>query len=64
MVGFNTGNRDNISSNHICIICSLLLRDPVQLSECGHRQCQSCVDTQHQPIIRCAGRRTPTSIPE
>ncbi|CAF1098463.1 unnamed protein product [Adineta steineri] len=64
MVGFNMGNRDNISSNYICIICSLLLRDPVQLTECGHRQCQSCIDTQHQKIIICPACQIPTSINE
>ncbi|CAF0929203.1 unnamed protein product [Adineta steineri] len=60
MVGFNTSDRDNISSNYICITCLLLLRDPVQLNECGHRQCQSCINTQHQ----CPVCQTETSIHE
>ncbi|CAF4200261.1 unnamed protein product, partial [Adineta steineri] len=64
MVGFNTSNRDTFSSNYRCPKCSLLLQDPVQLTECDHRQYQSCVNTQHQPIIKCPGRRTPTSIHE
>ncbi|CAF1098537.1 unnamed protein product [Adineta steineri] len=62
MVGFNTSNRDTFSSNYICIICSLLLRDPIQLTECGHRQCKSCIDTQHQKIIICPACQIPTSI--
>ncbi|CAF4231106.1 unnamed protein product, partial [Adineta steineri] len=64
MVGFNTSDRDNISPNYICITCLLLLRDPVQLTECGHRQCQSCIDTQHQKIIICPVCQTETSIHE
>ena len=27
-----------------CQICLLILRDPVQLSECGHRFCKLCMN--------------------
>ncbi|CAF1098343.1 unnamed protein product [Adineta steineri] len=64
MVGFKTSNRDKFSSNYICPTCSLLLRDPVQLSECGHRQCQSCIDTQYQKIVICPVCQIPTPIHE
>ncbi|CAF0993561.1 unnamed protein product [Adineta steineri] len=64
MVGFKTSNRDKFSSNYICPTCSLLLRNPIQLIECGHRQCQSCIDTQHQKIIICPVCKVATSIHE
>ena len=31
-------------SRYKCQICLLILRDPVQLSECGHRFCRLCID--------------------
>ena len=27
-----------------CCICLLVLREPVQAEECGHRFCKSCVE--------------------
>jgi hypothetical protein len=47
MVGINSRNKDIIDEKLICRMCSLILCDPVQLTECGHRLCQSCIDTQH-----------------
>ena len=44
MVGFCVGNRDSIASFYTCGQCDLLLRSPRQ-SPCGHRLCQSCIDS-------------------
>ncbi|CAF1187064.1 unnamed protein product [Rotaria sordida] len=38
-----------------------MLQDPVQLSICGHRQCQSCFNTQQGTTITCP--RCQTEIP-
>jgi hypothetical protein len=46
MVGFDARNKDILDLKFICPFCSLILQDPVQLSSCGHRQCQSCFDNQ------------------
>jgi hypothetical protein len=46
MVGFRIQNLDTIPPVYCCPRCLLLLRDPVQLTNCGHRQCQSCIDEQ------------------
>jgi hypothetical protein len=46
MVGFDTKNKQILDPKFICPVCSLTLRDPVQLTICGHRQCQSCFDTE------------------
>jgi len=46
MVGFNLQNKDSLKSEYICQHCLLLLRDPVQLIDCGHRMCESCGNEQ------------------
>jgi hypothetical protein len=46
MVGFDCRDIDAVQSTYKCPHCSLLLRDAVQLLDCGHRMCQSCVDDQ------------------
>ena len=33
-----------LNDNIKCQICMLIIRDPVQLSECGHRFCKLCMD--------------------
>jgi hypothetical protein len=48
MVGFDARNKSIPDVRYTCPKCLLILRDPVQLSDCGHRQCQSCIDDQHQ----------------
>ncbi|CAF3836419.1 unnamed protein product [Rotaria sordida] len=51
MCGFDTKNKLILNKKFICQYCSLILKDPVQLN-CGHRQCQSCFQRQHE-IIKC-----------
>jgi len=46
MVGFHIENQESLSPEYICPDCLLLLRDPVQLIDCGHHMCQSCVEEQ------------------
>ncbi len=48
MVGYNIQNKESINSENICSHCLLLIRDPVQLIDCGHRICQSCLDEQKE----------------
>ena len=31
-----------------CVICRLILRDPVQTQKCGHRFCKICIQKFHQ----------------
>ncbi len=47
MVGIDAKNKTILDTKYICPKCALVLQDPVQLSTCGHRQCQSCFDSQH-----------------
>ena len=46
MVGFSSANIKSFNREYICTHCLLLLRDPVQLIDCGHRFCQSCTNEQ------------------
>ncbi len=45
MVGFDARNKDAIDSRYICRSCVLILREPVQLTCCGHRQCKACIES-------------------
>jgi len=42
----------------------LVIQDPIQLSECGHRQCESCANLQKNTIITCSvcQVQTPTHL--
>ena len=35
-----------------CCICLLVLREPVQAEECGHRFCKSCVENLKERYTR------------
>ncbi|UJR22221.1 hypothetical protein I4U23_025285 [Adineta vaga] len=54
MVGFDTKNRGTFDDKYICPRCFLIFQDPVQLKECGHRQCQSCIHSEEQLTVTCA----------
>ncbi|CAF3315457.1 unnamed protein product [Rotaria sp. Silwood2] len=64
MVGIDAKNKHILDIKYICPICTLILRDPVQLSKCGHRQCQSCFDVQHEITIKCRQCQSETSRTE
>ncbi|CAF4363838.1 unnamed protein product, partial [Didymodactylos carnosus] len=46
--GYDAANKDQFERKFICPQCELLLRDPVQLTNCGHRICQSCIRPQSE----------------
>ncbi|CAF3836277.1 unnamed protein product, partial [Adineta steineri] len=54
MVGFDAKNKTNLDSKYKCSECSLILRDPVQLTACGHRLCQFCFLNQNQTLMPCS----------
>ncbi|CAF0853293.1 unnamed protein product [Rotaria sordida] len=61
MVGIDAKNKHILDIKYICPVCTLILRDPVQLNECGHRQCQSCFDAEHEITIKCRQCQSETS---
>ncbi|CAF3147684.1 unnamed protein product [Rotaria socialis] len=46
-------NKNILDSKFICARCSFILSEPVQLKRCGHRICQSCLDTLNQNTVKC-----------
>ena len=42
--GYDVEPVNAVDGKYECQICMLILRDPVQLSECGHRFCKSCMN--------------------
>ena len=42
--GYDVKPIDVVDKKYECQICLLILRDPVQLSECGHRFCKLCIN--------------------
>jgi hypothetical protein len=42
--GYDVEGLDGINPRFKCIFCSQVIRDPVQLPECGHRSCRECFE--------------------
>lgn len=40
--GYDFDFVDDVSDELICVVCHLVLKEPVQLVQCGHRLCKSC----------------------
>ena len=49
-VRFNEKNFGEIDSQYLCLYCSHIIRDPVQLN-CGHRVCKSCANMLIQYVF-------------
>ena len=46
--GYNIDGIDRVNPRFRCIFCQLIIQDPIQLSECGHRCCRACFDIRAQ----------------
>lgn len=44
--GFDIDGIEEINPRFKCIFCSLMIRDAIQLSECGHRSCRGCFEVR------------------
>lgn len=42
--GYDVDPIEMVGRRYECHICHLILRDPVQFSECGHRFCKICIN--------------------
>ena len=40
--GYNFEFVGDVPDELICVVCHLVLKEPVQLVQCGHRFCKSC----------------------
>ncbi|CAF3805905.1 unnamed protein product [Rotaria sp. Silwood1] len=53
MVGNDARNKHILDRTFICSVCSFILHDRLQLTECGHRLCQSCFNVEQETTIKC-----------
>ena len=44
--GYDVDGLEEINPRFICIFCSRIIREPIQLIECGHRSCRECFEHQ------------------
>jgi hypothetical protein len=42
--GYDVDDIEKFDSRYKCIFCSLIIREPIQLTECGHRSCRGGFD--------------------
>ncbi|CAF2967094.1 unnamed protein product [Rotaria sp. Silwood2] len=53
MVGIDARNKSILDTKYICPTCSLILQNPIQLPDCGHRFCETCLNTEQKMTIKC-----------
>jgi hypothetical protein len=44
--GYNVDGIEEIHRRFLCIFCLLIIREPIQLTECGHRSCRDCFESR------------------
>ncbi|CAF1034674.1 unnamed protein product [Adineta ricciae] len=44
--GFNVFGIETIDSRFKCLFCDFVIKEPIQLVECGHRICRGCFDVR------------------
>ena len=66
--GYDATFVDEVHEELKCAVCHLVLRDPIQLSECGHRFCRGCLrslekyaERLHTPLL-CPVDREPFDV--
>lgn len=42
--GFSVFDIEKIDPRFKCLFCELVIKEPIQLVECGHRVCRGCFD--------------------
>ena len=42
--GYDVDFISKVSEDWMCIVCTLFLKKPVQIADCGHRFCESCYE--------------------
>ena len=44
--GYSIYDIENADPKWKCIFCSLIMKEPIQLTECGHRCCKGCFESR------------------
>ena len=42
--GYTTYGMETIDARYKCIYCTWIMKEPIQLTECGHRCCRGCFE--------------------
>ena len=40
--GYDVEFVEPLKDDYVCVICLLVLREPIQIESCGHRLCKIC----------------------
>lgn len=55
--GFEVEFIQPLPEEYECPICQLAFRDPIQIEDCGHRFCQSCLQELRRRLVHSRLRR-------
>ena len=44
LCGYPVNNINSYDEKYICPYCSLIIKEPIQFTECGHRACRGCFE--------------------
>lgn len=49
--GYSILDTDNADPKWKCIFCSRIMKEPIQLTECGHRCCKGCFEARAAEVV-------------
>jgi hypothetical protein len=49
--GYEIDGIEKIKSRFKCIFCLLVIQEPIQLIECGHRSCRVCFESRAAKVL-------------
>lgn len=49
--GYRVYDIENTDPRVKCIFCRLIIKEPIQLTECGHRGCKGCFESRAADAI-------------
>jgi len=51
LCGYKTYLTEEADNKWKCIFCKLIIKEPIQLTECGHRACKGCFESRAAAAI-------------
>ena len=62
--GYPAYNMNKYEARYVCLWCSFLIKEPYQLTECGHRVCRGCFESRAATMVEDEERPCPDSTCE